>query len=237
MEEWSKKFLRFFRMFENDRHGANQRSFAGWVHRRLAKEISYCGTCAAHRTQSCQTEQFAAIPGLISGLVNVGMLFKQGGAYELFQNALRFALRARLSIVRGFPPPPATSQFDHQEEILKVFLDSSDGPDMLRAHVLRTCISSSWSQRRVYCIVPHSIDLPSMDEVIEELVQALCPFQCPKLERDKWIKSTKALKYRGLFSNCCHLLDDILGAVTREFSDHKKQVGLCDFTLSADPPL
>ncbi|CAE7208256.1 unnamed protein product, partial [Symbiodinium necroappetens] len=231
------------RMAVMDSFGANFR--VERAHASLhPKQKNLILACSVHKTATCNKKSMEIAPGLVSGVVQVGLALRDTGSVGRMQGLLQEIFWNDLEIV--CEPEPAGEASQMREQLLDLYCPLRIGGQLSvqnarRQYILRSMANSDWSSASIrhHCTFSCCSSPEDTRRVFMTLVTwALIPHNCPILQRKNWTGGERAYTWLGLLSNCwglaARIFSKIRGGPTGEPSastecDQEEQEPWADF--------
>ena len=119
LDECSKDFLLSIQMITTDRAGENFKCECGM--NRLSPHFAKIHLpCDVHKTSTCVNNMFKLVENTITGIVNLGLMFRPGGTLRQFHQCIQDEICLKLRVIVG-PPPDGYIQ-KYRNEVYELFL-------------------------------------------------------------------------------------------------------------------
>ena len=175
----------------NDRCGANNATEKCFCAAKVAGTHRLRTTCEVHKVHTCTAYQLDCQKDLASGIVNLGLAQRPGGAFDSLKNAVTLFLMARVQVFRDVAPPgPESPEHRYRLAVLDLCLPGSTQLQLKRRMVLTTLLNGDWESSDCLahfcngaCCNNGSLDKA---ELCKDIVEALLPAKCPVFARHRW---------------------------------------------------
>lgn len=202
-------------------------------------------TCEVHKCHTSCGDQLSINREVISGVVNIALAQRPGGAVQALRFAVACFLNARLRIIHGVPPREDSREHQYREVVLRVYLGRAhDVAGMRRALVLRSLLNGSWEDTRHVqhycwgdCSREHTDPDAHRQAVTADIVACVLPHGCPSWATHRWTKANLSVHWCGLLIGVHNILPQVLPAWLRALSDPKQPVPIAEFSLARKVPL
>lgn len=119
IDECSRQFQVSVQLVTTDRAGENFACETG-INRLSPHFRKMHLPCDVHKTSTCINNIFKLTDQSVTGIVNMGLMFRPGGTLSLFHECIREEIRSKLKVVVG--PPPGGYCQHYRYEVYTLFL-------------------------------------------------------------------------------------------------------------------
>eukprot|EP00438_Fugacium_kawagutii_P009890 Skav207827 [mRNA] locus=scaffold367:4631:6853:- [translate_table: standard] len=136
LEECSQQFEVSVQMVTTDRAGENSKCETG-IHRLNPHFRKFHLPCDIHKTSTCISSMFKLTESAVTGIVNLGLMFRPGGTVQEMRKCISEEIRSKFKLVVG--PAPGGYLSEYRQEVYELFLGKNfSNQDVKKKHqVLR----------------------------------------------------------------------------------------------------
>lgn len=164
--------------------------------------------CDMHRLMIELGTQFAICSLTISGVVNLSLSLRAGGAVDMLRDVIASFIRLRLKVFMNVAAPgPGTEVRRYSEAWLRTYVSNSSYGETgcKRACSLRRNLNGNLLRKGYYehyCNGCHSSEEEAISCLVSELPLLLVPHAVPDFPRHRWFRSDQSLDAVGSLDAC-----------------------------------
>ena len=209
-------------------------------------------TCEVHKIHTCTSYQLDCQKDLASGIVNLGLAQRPGGAFGSLKNAVKLFFMARMQVLRDVAPPrPDSPEHRYRLAVLDLYLPGSTQHrgstqfkgstqfQLKRRMVLTAILNGDWESAECIshyccgaCCNNGAID---KEALCNDVAEALLPAKCPVFARHRWANAEAPTNWAGLLQGVHHTLGIVGPVWLRELAEPSKPAKAQDFELVEAP--
>ena len=209
----SESFASTLQLVTTDRAGSNYKAETGFQHLKPhAKKLHL--PCDVHKTSVATTTMFSLASGMLTAMVNYGLMFRAAGSLAKFRLCLMEEIESNFRLVIGMRPAFAAA---YQAEVFHVFLNNShSNSDVQRQQqasrawqkqVLSFFMNGDLQDETVTWYAPFDVTREQALKLFRTFVpRALLPRCVPVFPRHRWHGCEVPLDALGLVASHCNLL-------------------------------
>ena len=227
LDACSMEFDMSVQMVTSDRAGENFKCETGI--NRLHPHFRKCHLpCDVHKTSTCINNMFKLTEEAITGVVNVGLMFRPGGTLQQFYQCIRDEIKAKLKVIVGPPPDGYIATYRH--EVYDLFLGQSFSNQdvkkkqyLLRIRQVQTLnyfLNGDIQNDEIVWYAPFQIDIEDAVAIVCKYVPvALLPSAIAVFPRHRWHGCEIPIDQLGLLSAHHNLLKHACQRFLKLFPD------------------
>ena len=227
LDECSRKFKISVQMVTTDRAGENFKCESG-INRLSPHFRKLHLPCDVHKTSTCINSMFKLVDDSVTGIVNLGLMFRPGGTLRQFHQCIKDEIRSKLQVVVGPPPDGYTAEYRHQ--VYELFLgknysnqDVKKKHQLLRIRQVQTLnyfLNGDIQSDAVVWYAPFEIDLEDAIKLVCKYVPyALLPSAVAIFPRHRWHGCEIPIDQLGILSSHHNLLKHACWRFLKLFRD------------------